>query len=586
MRLALILLNACVHPPGPLDVAPPGPPTTVAGVAVKEADLDLLRTWGETIFRQGGYGSERSVTDVMGALMGTVRIPCPTDPTGCDKPVLPFVIAGIDALDGVPKNVFEGNGGGYTSNLALSFPPGSTVHGVPIPTPVYTGLDVDAGDFLPIGIQPVEAPPEDHGLPWLIDLNTLDGGPVPASLAEKRFRVRLACAACHYTLDVDNDGTADLTSTKPGAPPKDGFTPEHGWAAGNQDLHFGWLFALSENVMLGSFVLGGWVEDTGQDAPVRFAQWIKANWGVQPDVVRNAVVKGMLTQPRNFADVSTNANFDPIQIPPLYPRQGWPYNTNGANFDATDRDNQVWTGALDFTGLIALCSDGLGKARGGGGPKGPFAVFTKSELADIWISDAPAATASPDFQQKLKDDMVGEDGLPGVLDPKQMVALKPHFVFTPQTVAQWQMAPIRAEMSELPSRLRKRGATLGPLGGRIGIPSEAPDGLFARFAEEYPDLHLPDLANEATSVMLDSLAPPPNPSPWLTPELVTYGAEVFQASGCASCHQGPFGVDHTIHPLSDDAEVQWGKTRLPSTAAWRVPDRRISCACVHPTRAG
>jgi hypothetical protein len=71
-------------------------------------------------------------------------------------------------------------------------------------------------------------------------------GPAP----EGKVRFRLSCALCHYSLDIDVDGKPDIHSTvrgqqTPGSPWK----PEDGWGIGNQDLHIGWLLALSANII-------------------------------------------------------------------------------------------------------------------------------------------------------------------------------------------------------------------------------------------------------------------------------------------------------------------------------------------------
>lgn len=560
---------------GPLDTPPPLPPTTVERVKIAPDDLAALRRYGERVFREAGWGSERSVTDVMGALMGTVTVPCPESTSGCARPVLPLVAAAIDALDGVSGNLFDGNGGGYTSNLGVRFPPGTTVHGVPVPETVWTGLDVDAGAAFPVGLTPVPAPEAERHLPWLIDPETLGVGPVPDALKGARLRVRLGCAACHYTLDVDHDGVADLRSTQADQPtPGSPYGPEHGWSAGNQDLSFGWLFALSKNVLLGAFVLSGWLEDPSPDAPSRFGEWVRDQYDEDPAKVRHDVVAGMLAQPRNFADVSSDALYDPIQIPPLYPREGWPFNSNGAQFHADDRDNTVWTGALDFTGQIALTSDRQGRTATKRGDK-PFARFTADELATMWLSEAPAA-ADDAWRERLHADMVGDDGAPGLLDVNQLVAIKPGFPFFPMTVDQWMEAPHRRRIGELPPHVRKRGRAIAPLGSRLGRPNDTGDFALDAFLKEYPGLYGDDIAHLATTAWLDTLSPPPNRSPWLVADLVQRGADVFVASGCASCHEGPFGVDHRIHPVTDhDDAVQWGRALMPSTAGWRVPGRGL-----------
>ena len=328
----LLLLGGCAGRPardwGSFDILrdPVLPPELrIQGKEISPEDYAELRRLGEGWFRTGAFGNERSISDVMGVFQAIVDFPCADGSApGCrkERPILPFVLAAVDALDGVEGNLFQGNGGptgaGYTSDLVIRFPRGTTLSGVPVPEELHSGLDIEAGEVLPIGIDWVPVSTEE-GLqkPYLPELTGwgYEGAP------EGKVRFRLACAACHYSLDVDADGKADIRSTKldnptPGSP----YQPEHGWGVGNQDIAIGWLFSMSSNPLVGSLLLAGALGQPGSEPSIAYLDWLMATYKSNPKLATQEVIAGMLAQPRGYADVTTDGIYNPTQLPPpLHP---------------------------------------------------------------------------------------------------------------------------------------------------------------------------------------------------------------------------------------------------------------------------
>ncbi|HSU40408.1 MAG TPA: hypothetical protein VLJ38_12605, partial [Polyangiaceae bacterium] len=234
----------------PLATPRRAPPHTVAGVPVSDADYGQVVRWGADWFRYETFGGERAITDLIGFLEAPVRVPCDAAQGAkarCyrEESALPYFIRALDELDGVRGNLYTGNGGfdgnGFTHDLTLRFPRGSTLYDLPLPEEVHTGLDVEAGSAWPIGVSAVAVEGEDTKLPYVWHLAELGAGKVPGPA---HVRVGITCALCHYSLDVDWDGKTDLKSAvlervTPGSP----YRPEDAWAVGNQDLKVGWLFS-------------------------------------------------------------------------------------------------------------------------------------------------------------------------------------------------------------------------------------------------------------------------------------------------------------------------------------------------------
>ncbi|HET7546086.1 MAG TPA: hypothetical protein VFK05_39730 [Polyangiaceae bacterium] len=536
----------------------PRPRSTLEGRAIDAQTYLEARRFGEAWFRETTFGDERTITDVLGLFGGSVEVPCsePNAANGrCPKPVLPYVIQALDALDGQDKNLFQGNGGGYTADLVITFPPGTTLHGIPVPAHLHTGLDVEAGSPWPIGIVAKPAPAEDANLPYLLEPSLLDAGPA----APGKIRLGLTCATCHFSLDIDWDGKADLRSAWSNAPtPGSPYLPEHAWAIGNQDLRLGWVLALSKNPLLVFSVFSGTLGGRTADDARKFGRFVKANVERSTEAVLTEVVRGMAMQPRGFADDTPDALFNAIQFPVLYTRYNYPYNYDGNFINSQDRNNGVWTLALDPTNLVALCRDRAGElAHFGFGPKNIYNEFTASELADLMVRGSPAAIHDPQARTRLRDDILGRsDGVPGLLDPHSML-LVPGL---PNAIP----AAIRDHPNNLAERRNRtpasfggdaqyRGAVLGYAGLRARTPPELErDPKISEWLERY-DLPADELLSASVSLMLDSLDPPPNHSPLLrgANALVARGREVFDEAGCGSCHRGPFFTDNLVHALEE-----------------------------------
>jgi hypothetical protein len=563
----------------------PGPAHTLQGFDLSDADYRQFVRWGEAWFRGATLGDERTATDVAGLMQAEIEVPCPA-PAGCyeRRSVLPYFARAIDALDGVMGNLFTGNGGptgrGYTSDLVLSFPPGTRLLGIAVPERLHTGLDVEAGSPWPIGLPGIPVPRDEADRPYFVHPAELGAGP---ALDATRYRIGITCALCHYSLDIDWDGQADLRSAWPDQPtPGSAFQPEDAWAVGNQDLHVGWLFALTGNPMLGFAVLSGPVGAHDIDRSARWVEWVRDNYERAPLAVKREVVRGMLTQPPGFADISPNALYDNVQFPLLYTRHVWPYNYDGSLINASDRNSSVWTTALDFTGLIGLASDRstAGQSALYWETTNVYRGLSSETFADLMVFDSPAVRFDPAQRKILRDDILGiSDGVPGLLRPDcvSVVDGAPGGMVPPEILAKArQTKGLVHEPKDFGSDAAERGAVVALVGTRVRTSPEiaAQIDLPALLAR-YPGLNGPEFMNEAVSLMLDSLDPPrrdprlPRPA---AAQLQT-GYAVFKASGCETCHRGPFLTDNLIHRLSTERRDETGLPSTPSTAAWRIVGR-------------
>lgn len=567
----------------------PGPTRHLAGTVIDNADYWTLLRMGEDWFRHTTFGAERTITDVAGLFDAPIEIPCVPAAVGCRQKVstLPYVFQSIDMLDGQSGNLFTGNGGpdgpAVTSDLVVHFPAGTTLYGIPVPQALHTGLDVEAGSPWPIGIVPFPAPPAEQDLPYLIDPSALGVGPAPDP---RKLRVGITCAVCHYSLDIDWDGKPDLRSARyvpgddafnqrqvmPGSP----FQPFHAWAAGNQDVHFGWLFSLARNPLLGAWVISGPVDANNPDASRHWVSWVRDNYQTKRDEVMRAVVQGMLMQPRGYADDSPNALHDPDQLPSLYTRMNWPFNYDGALLNASDRNNGVWTAALDFTGLIGLAKD-RADAELPWKVKSVYADLPAATMADMMVRYSPAVLHDAQQLWPLKQDILGtSDGVPGLLRNDSVVviegfqnALPRAFLHHPENLLHDRVRRPR----DYPGDAHLRGGAMALLGTRVRTP---PDVLAAPWVRallaKYPTINAEELLTDAVSLMLDWNEPPPNPTQLLAraADLVPKGYEVFKREGCADCHRGPFLTDNRIFRFSADPSEEYGIS-VASTAGWGAP---------------
>ena len=564
----------------------PLPLGTLEGQKLTPADYKQFVRWGEAWFRGETLGDERTITDVAGLMQATLSVPCaaPSEP-GCTRQesVLPYFARAIDKLDGVAGNLFVGNGGpdgsGYTSNLVIEFPAGTRLSGIEVPEQLYTGLDVEAGSAWPIGIIPVPAPLADAQLPYLIDPASLGVGPVQTP---GKLRIGISCALCHYSLDVDWDGQPDLHSAWPDRPtPGSPYRPEDAWAIGNQDLHVGWLFGLTANPMLGFSVLSGPIGEHDLAASKRWVEWVRDNYERSPLAVKKEVVRGMLTQPRGYADISPNALYDNIQFPLLFTRHGWPYNYDGSLINAGDRNSSVWTTALDFTGLIGLAKDrsAAGEALLYWETLNIYDALSAERFADMMVFDSPAVHHDPAQRKLLRDDILGlSDGVPGLMRPDcvSVVDGAPPGMLPPQVLAKARSAGRARTPADFGGDAKIRGAVVALVGTRVRTPPEVAAAIdLPAIARRYPGLHQEEFMNEAVSLMLDSLDPPRSHSALIqnSSSLWRQGYEVFKQSGCVTCHRGPFLTDNLIHRISLDRRGELGLARAPSTAGWRNIER-------------
>jgi mono/diheme cytochrome c family protein len=561
----------------------PRAPSTLRGVCISREEYSRFVRWGEWWFRSETFGGERTTTDVAGLFGAEIEIPCAASVGGgapCRERVsaFPYLVQALDALDGVAGNLFSGNGGklgkGYTSDLVIEFPKGTTLAGLPVPERLHTGLDVDAGYAWPVGVVAVKAPDGERHLPYLVEPSALGVGPAP----EGKVRLGITCALCHYSLDIDKDGRADMRSTRWGEEtPGSRWRPEDAWGVGNQDLHFGWLFGLTRNPLMGFTVLSGPVgKNTPEDA-LEWVRWVRDNYRRAPATVRREVIRGMLVQPRGYADDSPNALHDPNQLPVLYTYRNWPYNFDGSFSDASDRNNGVWTGAIDFTGLIALARDRSGGRQAAlyWEPTNVYSLLSAEEYADMMVDQSPAVRFDPNVRNALKHDILGySDGIPGLLHPDNVVVMKNELGSLPSGVLNHpenvKNGRIRRP-DDYGGDARNRGSMMVLFGTRVRTTAAVRkqfdvDALLSK----YPKLNADDFQSDVVSLMLDWLTPPSNVSPLLAASkaLVPEGYEVFKQAGCAGCHAGPYLTDNRMHRLYDRRKDEIG-IAAASTAGFR-----------------
>jgi hypothetical protein len=559
-----------------LHQVPAPAPYALAGRPVSDADYARFVAWGADWFRGETLGAERTITDVLGILGGVVEAPCPSGPPGatCEFRVFDAFVEALDALDGVRGNLFTGNGGpagsGYTSDLVLRFPTGARLFGaIPVPQELHTGLDVEAGEPWPLGIVQVEAPPEDQGLGYLPIPSRLGAGPGPST----RVRLGLACALCHYSLDVDGDGRADLRSARLGhATPGSPWRPEHAWTLGNQDLHVGWLFALSANPLLGVTLLSGPIGSRRPEDAVTFVRWVREHYVSAPQAVQRQVAASMLLQPRGSADDTPDALHQGVQMPSILTWRNWPYNSVGA-LDASDLNNVVWTGSIDFTGLVGLAGD-RANARSGvlyWEPPSIYAQLPAATYADIITRYAPAVRWDPASQAPLVGDILGtSDGTPGLLRTDSTFVMMGASGALPRDVYDHPAnCGRRRTPADYGDDARLRAGTLALLGVRIRTPPaiRAAVGL-DRLVATY-GFGADEFFTDVVSLMLDWQKPTPNLSPLLRGQwaLVERGYEVFREERCDACHAGPFFTDNRVKPLGVREQDVAGISP-PSTAGW------------------
>ncbi|MBI5471006.1 MAG: hypothetical protein HY961_01530 [Ignavibacteriae bacterium] len=515
---------------------------------------------GEQWFRAETFGNERVFTDIVGLMNGTVQVR--KGNVVQNLSVLQVFLQALDALDGVRGNLFLGNGDAYTSDLVLSFPPNTFLSStIPVPEKLHTGLDVEAGSPLPLGIVPVHVSSSEKSLPYVINpakFSNIPQGIGPFAGREK-FRLGVSCALCHYSLDVDWDGKPDLKSAKLSEPTEGSpYKPQHAWAIGNQDVHLGWIFALSANDIAG-FENSGIPEQSRPSAAREWAQRILKTYKTNPDTIAKEVNRGLVMMPRGFADDTPDGLHNPLQFPSLFTHLNWPFNIDGVMLNASDRNNNVWTTGLDLTQLVALCND-----RGGKTAKiifweeqGLYSALSAAEYADIVVSRSPAVMHNGSMRKKLVDDILGvSDGVPGLLDPEAMVLIKGVPGAIPDEIVD---RPGNAHRLRSPGDFGDDGKQRGPLVGLLGTRVVTPPLYRTAYnlddLEQRYGLSKDEFVTEAVSVMLDWVQPPPNRTALLsnarTRGLIEKGYEVFKSNGCADCHAGPILTDNRIVPREE-----------------------------------
>jgi hypothetical protein len=286
-------------------------------------------------------------------------------------------------------------------------------------------------------------------------------------------------------------------------------------------------------------------------------------------------------QPRGFADDSPNARHDPNQIPLLFTHRNWPYNFDGSFIDPSDRNNGVWTGAIDFTGLISLAGDRSAGRQAGlyWEPKNVYSVLTAEEYADMMVDRSPAVAAMPSQRRALKDDILGvSDGIPGLLHPDNVVvmrntlgALPNGVLYHPENIRHHRIRTA----ADYGGDAGLRGSMLVLFGTRVTTtPAVRKEYDVENLIQRYPGLNADDFQSDAVSLMLDWLTPPPNTTALLgnAKSLVQQGYDVFRDAGCANCHAGPYLTNNRMARLYDRRSKEVG-IAAPSTAGFRALGR-------------
>lgn len=531
------------------------------GYQISQEEYFQWIKWGEEWFRYETFGNERIWTDLLGLFQGTYDIQTGSGDWGKGSFLRTF-FESVDLLDGVRGNLFSGNGGAYTQDLVLVFPPNSMIHkSIPIPERVHTGLDVEAGSVWPVGIVPVQAPKEEENLPYLVDPGKFSKGPTgigPVPFTNK-FRVGLACAVCHHSLDVDWDGKPDLQSLRMDDPTEGSkYRPENGWAIGNQDISLGWIFATTQNTVAGFQSSGPVGEATQQDAR-EWAKWTRQNYKTNPNAVSVEVIRGLITSPRGYADDMPDGLLNPLQFPSLFTHLNWPFNYNGVILRGSDRNNNVWSAALDLSGLVALCSDRGGSLEKITSPKdrGLYSEITAREYAEIFVENSPIVMHDPTQREILIQDILGNsDGVPGLLRNDCLVLVKgvpgvipQDVLYHPENIKHQRLR----DACEFEPDGNNRGPMLGFLGVRVKTPPEVRKQSRVDELEGKYGINGDEFLTDAVSMMLDWVPVPTNNSTLLANArkqgLVEKGYGVFKANGCAGCHSGPIFSNNRIIPL-------------------------------------
>lgn len=556
----------------------PAPRPDTATYGGTDLPYDEYIKWvelGEEWFRNETFGNERLWTDVVGFLNGTVEVPKSGGGMEKDRFFKYFLLA-LDDLDSTRGNLYQGNGDGYTHDLVITFPPGTTLDGsIPLPEKLHTGLDVEAGATWPIGVVPVPVDSaEAASLPYLLDPGTFAGevGPIPGNT---KFRVGVTCALCHYSLDVDWDGVTDLKSAKPDWNATGyGYRPEHAWAIGNQDISLGAIFAMSANTIAG-FETSGPVGKTTLGDARAWARFVRDNYEKNPDSVKREVDRGLLLFPRGYADDTPDGLHNPLQFPSLFTHKNWPYNYDGVMLNASDRNNNVWTTGLDLSQIVALCKDRGGKSASlvFWEKKGMYAELSALDYANIVVCHAPAVKHNAGMRDTLRNDILGEsDGVPGLLRNDGMALIRGVPFAIPSSYFKRQS---NGQRIRDPKDFGTDGQARGPMTGLLGTRVITHDGIRERCGigelEKKYGIDSDEFVTEAVSMMLDWVEPPPNLSPILTNArnagLVKEGYQVFKDQGCAGCHAGPFFTDNQIYALK---EIKTDSARAAATMLLQV----------------
>jgi hypothetical protein len=236
---------------------------------------------------------------------------------------------------------------------------------------------------------------------------------------------------------------------------------------------------------------------------------------------------------------------------------------------------------VDFTGLISLAGDRSGGRSGAlfWEPRGVYSLLPAELYADIMVANSPAVSANPNLRQALKDDILGySDGVPGLLDPSNVVVMKNDLGALPDRVlhhSENQKNKRIRTPADYGGDAAQRGSMMVLFGTRVTTTAAVRKRIdLDALLQRYPGLNADDFESDAVTLMLDWLTPPPNTTPLLAKArgLVARGYEIFKQTGCVNCHQGPYFTDNAMSRLYARRKQEIG-IAAPSTAGFRALGR-------------
>lgn len=339
--------------------------------------------FGRHILADETFGNEVYWTQILGLLNGKVEV------NGQDVAILPVILQAIDGLDGVPGNLFTGNGGAFTQNLILKLPENTTLDGaIKLPSGDFaTGLQVAKGSPIPLGVVPVPVSKDTPG--------ALNPSKVDANYPDQNFNFGVSCSLCHEIVLKDGSRLPGMANTK---------------------LQIGAIFALASNSSA-LFPLGGALPSDADPFKDGQPAFDSDGDGIIDSDKRadfeRLIDEEFLLTPKGYFDVTLDGRTNPTQTPVNATNGNQPLLWDGlfASNKKGDTDNFVHSVLLDVTSLAVL-SDTPAAAVFPYLQKG-----AKSYLANL-MQGSPANALGKSFT-----DIDPQPNVPGILARARAVAV-------------------------------------------------------------------------------------------------------------------------------------------------------------------